>query len=246
MVDDALDFRVPGMGEKPEQLIKEIDSSLQYAGKKYGTASNQIYIVTDPEDGLEKVLKIAGAPARIGVARKEHEIFQRLNHGNGIPGIPRVYKCYNSIGSKYNPQKLTAMLREYVDAEDFNACLRNREVYKSLSALAGEINEAGITLPNDFNNTNVRVDKNGQVHIIDFEESWIDPSIDYNRIIDRERNYLKMHQLFVGNVAAHILRSKKSFSKVLKFLDLDDWETWTGIADTFYDGPKKPSIFSGW
>lgn len=234
---NATERRVP-IGETPEEVIFEIDPSLEYTGRTAGYSGNgnYLYLVRDPSDGLEKVLKIAGAPAGINNARHEHEIFHRLNENN-VVGIPMVSRYYNSIDSQYDPEKFIAMLREYVDAEEFDVQLRGSDTYKRLEKLAKDINGSGVSFPRDFKGANIMIDKKGQPYFIDFEESVIAD----NPFWDKQENYRKMNILFRGNVQINLEKS----NKLLKRLLSKSPGAANIIARLFYEGPVKPTSY-GW
>lgn len=187
------------------------------------------FLIEDFSNGLEKVLKVAAAPANISNAFHEHEVLQRLNKKH-IVGVPKTFRFYNNI-SKYNPHKFTAMLRQYVDADGFDECLRGREVYEHLDELAYQINKRGVSLPRDFNERNVRVDKEGQPWIIDYEESRIS-DISYWNV---KGNYEKLFSLFLGNIQETWGKSK---NPLFKFLS-NSPEVLKIAAELFYEGPVK-------
>lgn len=220
--------------ETPEELIREIDPRLKYTGEQLGvgySVSNRLYVVRDV-DGLEKVLKVASAPANIFNAHHEHDILRKLSD---LRGIPRVFRFYNpNSGGVYNPEKFTAMLREYVEAEEFNQALRGKEVYDRLHGLALTMNSNGVTLPRDFNSRNVRVDKTGQPYILDLEES----TQSSQPVYDSTANHAKLRKLFISNVKAHLSRSRNPVKKILSRSDAIDL-----IASLFYEGPVKST---GW
>ena len=225
--------RVP-VDETPEEIVREIDPNLEYMGRQLGvgfSVSNRLYVVRDT-DGLENVLKVASAPANIFNAHNEHNILRKLS---GLKGIPKVVRFYNPNNlSFYNPERFTAMLREYVDAEEFDQALRGKEVYDALHSLALTMNSNGVTLPRDFNSHNVRVDKNGQPYILDLEESTQSSQAVY----DSTANHAKLRQLFIGNVRAHLSSSKNPVKKLLSRSDAIDL-----IASLYYEGPVKST---GW
>ena len=73
---DAKERRVP-IDKAPEEIIYEIDRTLEYKGKNLGqsySVGNYLYLVRDSSDGLEKVLKVASAPANAGeFGKAQHE-----------------------------------------------------------------------------------------------------------------------------------------------------------------------------
>ena len=234
----ASERRVP-IDETPEEVICEIDRTLRYTGTDLGkgySTGNYLYLVRDSSDGLEKVLKVASAPANVSKAHHEHRILHKLNQ-NRVIGVPRVFRFYNSIDSEYNSDKFTAMLREYVDAEEFDACLRGSDVYKRLDKLIGRINRLGVSLLSDFNGRNVRVNSEGQPYILDFEES----SLSKNPIWDLKGNYRKIYDFYIWNVQAYMERSKNPISRILS----KSPEAVKLIVGLFYKGPIKPTSY-GW
>lgn len=221
--------RVP-IDESPEEVICEIDPALTYLNRSF-RGSNYLYLVRDMKDGLEKVLKVASAPARIGVAQHEHEIFQRLEP-RGISGIPKLFAVYNSTG-QYNSDMFTAMLRERIDGEEFDVRLRDEEVFKRLSKLTQEINNSGISLPRDFKSGNIIVNKEGQPYLIDLEESTIGLPGYY--ISDHK----KVYDFFIYHVQAQLEKSRKPLDRLFsKFPSVSRF-----IAKSFYKGPPKPINF---
>ena len=165
--------RVPKLAEmqNPEKIIGEIDPNLTYTGKGFPSIANLLYVVRDLA-GEEKVIKIAATPDVLRGTPNEHTVLDILNRADVI-GIPRVFRFYNSVGSEYDPKKLVAVLREYVSGERFNAKLRTRETYEKLLDLANEMGVHGVSIPNDFNDSNVIVDEKDQPYIIDLEESGL-------------------------------------------------------------------------
>lgn len=234
-IEAAMGNGIP-MGESDEEIIAEIDPSLEYTGHRFNTVGSYIYVVNDPTDGLEKILKVAAAPAKVSIARYEHEVLDILNKAK-VKGIPKVFRFYNSVGSERDSQKFTAMLREYVDAQEFDEELRSEETYKRLFMLASDLNHHGVTLPKDFNSSNVLVDKNNQPYFIDLEES----TLNSGPIFETQQNYQKIKMLLQDNVMEHLQRSKKPILRMIsKDRDMSKF-----IANLFYAGPLIKNKYLG-
>jgi hypothetical protein len=227
--------RVP-LDETPEELVNEIDPSLSYAGWEGGGCSNRLFKVIGPNG--RGILKISSAPARIETyGHKEHRLLKRLTEAK-VTGIPKAIQFYNSCkevsGRPYNPEKLSAVLREFVEGTEFDAQFREPKTYDRLVNLMFAIGrEAQIGLPQDFRSDQIIVDLSGQPHLIDLEEaSGPDYKLDFEKI-EQLRRY---------NIQAKLekLPGLRLIDKVGNFLELGYLTSGLARAFTFIDPLEKP------
>jgi predicted Ser/Thr protein kinase len=230
---DETDFRVP-VKESPTEIIAAIDPNLEYTEQLgVGTSmSNQIFVVRDKHDGIEKILKVISAPAHFSEGLTEHRIYELLNK-TPIAGIPKVYTFYNSLGETRDSNKFTALLREKIDGDTFNAKLRGKETYDKLERLIRELNNVGVNAPRDLNNWNILVDHTGQPYIADFEESSFG-SGDFGFETKKSPTWYWMKNIFFYNVCEHLSKSKNPILRIAS----KNQTLVKIIATLFYDGPR--------
>ncbi len=199
--------RVP-CDESPLEIVAEIDPSLEYAGKTFKGSSRYSYLVRD-NDRL-KLLKVCACSDRIGNGENEGNIFRNLAD-KGVKGIPKMYKAYNDgywwrgdSTPKYDPDKFSGSLVEYIDGDDFHERFRGPLVYARLLKMIWSLHRRGFGLPNDFSQ-NIRVDKKGQPYLIDFEQPEWDYLGDY---------FEKLPQMFKENCSWAWDRLKERIFKI--------------------------------
>jgi len=146
--------------------IESIDPELDYLDQelKKDHFGKRSYLVLDSRDGLEKVLKIGFSPIPHDDQR-EFNVMRKLNYRH-VRGIPIAYRSYRG---NLDENHYSAFIKEFIPGNHFTEEIRTREVYDCLNELMKELNRSGISIPSDFNGSNIIVSDN-QPYFIDLEE----------------------------------------------------------------------------